>query len=321
MIRLAARQMRLPAISTAVLLVALCAVLAVVRHSMTTFAQTSGLSACLATGGDCNQLIQAFGRHYDVWRGLVYALGFAPALAGLFWGAPLIAREVEQGTHRLAWTQSVSRRRWLVVRVGLYLAGAVAVGALLTWLFTWWYGPLVQVEPGSYDSIQPQVFESHGVVLVATMLYAFALGTAAGALIRHTVGAMAVTVAGYAAERVFFIFQRSHLLPPVSITVPFGQVPGGQLATAWMLDDSVVDGAGHRAGLRQVLDACDVRILPGQGLRSLVPCADAHGFREVVSYQPLSRFWPLQFTESAIIAGLAVLFLVLASWWTLRRLS
>ena len=42
-----------------------------------------------------------------------------PALIGMFWGAPLIAHELETGTFRLAWTQSVSRRRWLLVKMGL----------------------------------------------------------------------------------------------------------------------------------------------------------------------------------------------------------
>jgi len=32
-----------------------------------------------------------------------------PLLIGMFWGAPLISREFEAGTFRLAWTQGVTR--------------------------------------------------------------------------------------------------------------------------------------------------------------------------------------------------------------------
>ena len=50
-------------------------------------------------------------------------LAVVPAVVGAFWGAPLVARELEAGTHRLAWTQSVTRGRWLATRLGLTLLG------------------------------------------------------------------------------------------------------------------------------------------------------------------------------------------------------
>ena len=36
-----------------------------------------------------------------------------------FWGAPLVTRELEAGTHRLVWNQSVTRTRWLATKLGL----------------------------------------------------------------------------------------------------------------------------------------------------------------------------------------------------------
>jgi ABC-type transport system involved in multi-copper enzyme maturation permease subunit len=39
-----------------------------------------------------------------------------PALIGAFIGAPLFSREFEQGTHVLAFTQSVSRTRWMATK-------------------------------------------------------------------------------------------------------------------------------------------------------------------------------------------------------------
>jgi hypothetical protein len=321
MIRLAWRQMRITGIATVVLLAALVVTLVLTNRSMTAFMHNSGLSSCLASNGDCNDLIDSFTSKYDVTTSLVSVLSFVPALVGLFWGAPLIAREVEQATHRLVWTQSISRRRWLTIRIGLFLVAAAALGAVLTWLLTWWYGPLIQAQPDGYDSIQPSVFELRGIVLVATMLFAFALGTAAGAVIRRTVPAMGVTLAGYVGERLFFLFERGHLIPPKSVTMPFGQVDAVP-QSAWVLNQSIIDGTGHTVGLRAVAEACgSVTVTLGKGPGTLAPCAAAQGFRSVVTYQPLSRFWPLQGIESGILVAAAVLLLGAAAWWTLRRIS
>src|SRR5262249_24464833 len=41
-------------------------------------------------------------------------LASLPLLLGAFIGAPLVSRELEQGTYLLAWTQGVPRRRWLL---------------------------------------------------------------------------------------------------------------------------------------------------------------------------------------------------------------
>lgn len=46
----------------------------------------------------------------DVYTGLLVVLA-VPAVIGMFWGAPLISRELETGTHYLAWNQGVTRTR------------------------------------------------------------------------------------------------------------------------------------------------------------------------------------------------------------------
>ena len=68
------------------------------------------LSSCLppATRSGCDLIVTHF---RDQFAGSVRAarwLTLLPALAGLFIGAPLLARELEHGTHRLAWTQSLT---------------------------------------------------------------------------------------------------------------------------------------------------------------------------------------------------------------------
>ena len=66
----------------------------------------------------------------------------APALIGLFWGAPLIARELETGTYRLAWNQSVTRSRWTLAKLGIGGLASVAVAGLLSLMITWWASPI-----------------------------------------------------------------------------------------------------------------------------------------------------------------------------------
>ena len=53
----------------------------------------------------------------QIYTFVTIAMMLAPAVIGMFWGAPLVARELEAGTHRLVWNQSVTRTRWLVIKV------------------------------------------------------------------------------------------------------------------------------------------------------------------------------------------------------------
>jgi len=60
----------------------------------------------------CQDLAAQFAGRFGSRGAIGILLWFLPLFVGLFWGAPLIARELEHGTHRLVWTQGVSRRRW-----------------------------------------------------------------------------------------------------------------------------------------------------------------------------------------------------------------
>ena len=102
-----------------------------------------------------------------------------PGLIGIFWGAPLVARELESGTFRLAWTQSISRTRWTLCKLGLLGLAGMAVAGLCSVLVTWWASPLdLAVGNGPFAH-----FDVRGVVPVAYAAFAFSLGVAAGAII------------------------------------------------------------------------------------------------------------------------------------------
>jgi ABC-2 family transporter protein len=200
------------------------------------------------------------------------AILLAPAVIGLFWGAPLIARELETGTAALAWNQSVTRTRWLAVKLTVIGLTAMAVTEALSLMQTWWAAPISQaVADGSGAGVAQSRFSqlnfaSHGITPVGYAAFAFALGVTAGALIRRTVPAMAVTLAIFAALQVAMpLWVRPHLAPPDRTVIPVTSLggagpsqtgPGGDAFTlyalnvpgqpgAWLLSSGPVNAAGR----------------------------------------------------------------------------
>jgi ABC-type transport system involved in multi-copper enzyme maturation permease subunit len=140
-----------------------------------------------------------------------------PGLIGMFWGAPLAAREFETGTFRLAWTQGVTRTRWLAAKLGIAGVAAIAAGELFSLMVHWWSSPIHKANPG-YTPFVSGSFHA-GVAPAGYAAFAFALGVTAGLLIRRTLPAMAVTLAVYTAVIIAFPgWVRPHLIPPVQTT-------------------------------------------------------------------------------------------------------
>jgi ABC-type transport system involved in multi-copper enzyme maturation permease subunit len=155
---------------------------------------------------------------YGTYEIVARLLLIAPALIGVFWGAPLLAREFETGTFRLVWTQSVTRRRWLAVKLTLVGGASVIVTGLLSWAVTWWSGPVDRV---TLDRFSALVFSERGLVPLGYAAFAFAVGVALGLLLRRTVPAMAATLAVFVGARLAFTqWIRPHLMAPVHQTVP-----------------------------------------------------------------------------------------------------
>lgn len=140
---------------------------------------------------------------------VIPALSSLPLLVGAFIGAPLVARELEQGTYLLAWTQGVSRRRWLLAKLGV-LVGLSCLGlAALAGLMAWWSAPVDPV-------VGPWLtFDVGGLVPFAYAFFALSLGVAAGTIVRQTVGAMFATGAIFVAVRLAVAQLRPHFLPPL----------------------------------------------------------------------------------------------------------
>src|SRR3954449_1786595 len=172
---------------------------------------------------------------YIVGQVLLYAV---PPVIGAFWGAPLIARELETGTHRLVWSQSISRWRWLAVKVGVTGLGAMAITGLLSFAVTWWSAPIDDALNSGQDSntylprMFPSTFSARGLVPVGYAAFAFALGVAIGLVVRRTLVALAITLAAVILVQVLTpTLIRPHLMAPTEayLTVSLDNIRGFML--------------------------------------------------------------------------------------------
>jgi hypothetical protein len=349
MLWLSVRQFRTQALVAAAALAALAVVVVLVGSQLLADFHTS-VSTCTGST-NCSDAANNFVDKYTqmaTWLdGLVLVV---PGLIGVFWGAPLLARELESGTFRLAWTQSISRARWTLTKLGLLgLAGMVAAG-LCSLMVTWWSSPLdFVVGAGPFAH-----YDTRGIVPVAYAAFAFTLGVAAGAVVRRTVAAMATALVAFAAVRVAFVeWVRPHLMTPLTMRSPFTiasprrvQVGAHLPPGAWVVHESVVNRAGeavrggatgfavnpftavgpggvHIAGVGSCpnLKPSGAQASSFQQAGDLVArCVDQLHLSNVVVYQPANRYWPFQAYESLIFVGLAVVVGAFTMWW-IRRLN
>jgi len=243
-------------------------------------------------------------------------LNFAPYAIGGFLGAPLLARELEAGTWQLAWTQAVPRRRWLAVKVMVLGTVSVLLVAGLSAVIGWYRQPLDLL--GGFDITG---FDLTGIAPMAYTLFAFALGVAAGAVLRRSLPAAAGAFVLFLAVRFTVAgWIRPHFRMPVTRIDAF--VPGsGDLTDGtsnvrdMILSQGFIDAGGrHITGLGAVILEGKAR---EQGGDPTVYLHD-HGIQRWVVFQPIARYWPFQLIETVTFAGLAVLLLALV-FWRIRR--
>lgn len=319
----------------------------------------------LATGPHLRDLAAQGGSLFDALTGndrnLFYAgialVAAAPPIIGAFWGAPLVARELEAGTYRLVWTQSVTRSRWLGVKTALTCAVAAAVIALVSLAVTWWSSPLDgavgSTHGGLPGRLTPISFAMRGIAPIGYVLFALALGIAVGAVLRRSLLALAVTLALYVVVQLLVpAVVRPHLLPPVveAVTIGYSTLDGINsdagpglgitLHTGdrddWIIAQTTIDSDGRPATLplwfvecitprnaqpaTQSSGATSLHTQAGTSGTCLARLSDA-GYRQLVTYQPADRFWPLQGVETALYVTAAALLLAVSWFWVSRRIG
>ena len=341
MIWLTWRQFRVQAIVAGAALAAFAITLAVTGPHLAALYDNAGLASCRASCGTLasNFINTVKGTASEiVFYVGVFVLYATPALMGMFWGAPLVTREIESGSFRLAWNQSVTRSRWIAIKLGFIGLAAMATAGLFSLMTSWWSIPLhraAQQAPSNSLSISrlgPFLFGATGVAPVGYAAFGFALGVTVGVLVRRTIPAMAITIAIFAAVQILVPgFVRPHVITPVHALEPLGAVSlagfgdsnNGTIIVmevgsinaapgAWITSSHPANAAGQ--AVTHVPQAC--MSLSG----NFVQCLASHGVHVAVTYQPVSRYWPLQWTETGMYVVLA---LVLGSicYWRVRRLS
>jgi hypothetical protein len=255
-----------------------------------------------------------------VGRDLQVLSTLIPAVAGLLLGAPLVAHETETGTTSFAWTQGITRSRWLLVKAGWLLLAAAACGAVVAALVTFWSGPVNAMRGNQFGS---SFFDTQGIAPIGYAVFATALGIAAGALLRRTLPAIAVTLGVFTGIRVLFDFYlRQHLMPAATHLSSLG-APWSPRGIAWFLNSAIVDRSGRVfTGTffdnGYLISAACGRVATTGGPAAGLSCMQTSGYRVAITYQPAWRYWPFQGIETAIYLLLAAALVALA-WYVVRR--
>jgi hypothetical protein len=327
---LAWRQFRPQATITLVAMAAYAFLLAATGPHLAALFAARGLDGChgVACTGPASRFAISLNRNgYAVL--FLFSAGInllAPLLIGLFWGAPLIARELESGTAALAWNQSVTRTRWLAVKLAMGGLAAMAVAEAMALMHDWWEAPINQaINDGAPFNIAASRFSelnfvTHGTAPLGYAAFAFALGVTAGVLYRRILPAMAVTLALFIGLQVAVpLWVRPNLAPPGHAVIPVTSLSPGSAAPygpndanftayadivpgqsgAWLLSSGPVTAAGQATSATPA--DCT-----GTGPAAFIGCLGSHGIRESVTYQPASRYWPFQLAETGLYLALAL---------------
>jgi hypothetical protein len=321
MIWLAWRQLRAQLLVTGVAL----AVLGIYLVVLGTQIRAGHHDAVASCGDACGSALREFQSHF---QGRLYLLDalllVTPALLGMFWGAPLVARELEAGTHRLVWNQSVSRRRWLIVRLAVVTATAAALTGLFSLLLTWAASPYDAVAADRFTAL---LFGARNLVPVAYTCCSVVLGALTGLVLRRTVPAMALTALLFAAVQVAVpTAVRPHLGTPVHGTQAMSadairnlsflgaqaDVEGLDLPDVWVVSTSKLLTADGRTVDLDRYHGC----LSGQ-FDVMAQCVAALDLHVDVAYHPGGRYWRFQWLESLLFLT-AALALTGAALWRIR---
>jgi len=327
MIKLAWRQSRSQALVALVLVGVVAAVAVATRPLLVNMVAGASASGPLLENG-----------FLVLQRAFVAIVIGAPVLVGVFWGAPLIARELETGTFRLVWTQSVTRARWLGMKLLVVGLAGVVVAGLLSLIVTWWSDPLYhlafssQTTPNRFGLFD---FGAGWIVPLSYAAFGFMVGATAGLLFRRTLPAMGLAIAAFAVVRITATYWvRPYFMSPVKTNLsltssllnvgvmkpldggPVRLEPLAHIPNAWVYSVDIVDNAGHAPSAEALRNAAAGAGRPGAILDNL-----AATYHAVVTSQPADRFWAFQGIETAVFIALAALLAGLCFWWVRHRIA
>ncbi len=272
------------------------------------------------TSNACGNLNSAFNStDWTIGNTLNILMQLVPVLIGAFAGAPVLARELETGTYRYAWTQGFGRARWTVAKLVLIGVTVTAAAGAFSQVFTWFYRPFLAQE--DMTVLNATVFDTRGISFAAWTLAAFAIGVFFGMLFRRIVPAMAVTLGVYLGLALATWGLRAHYpVALVSSNPGIGGLGPFNVHDPWVLS-TWFTGPGGKPANPSVVNQV-FALFPHNGAprvkETLAQAFAQHGITEWWRYIPVNRFWPMQFIEAGWLLVLSVL-LMAATVWLVRR--
>jgi hypothetical protein len=306
------RQQRTEAVLSAAMVVLLAALFIPAGLHLASFYDHHDVARCIAGQKTlaCGQTLAAFGNRAGILRSVIPWLTLLPGMVGVALAAPIVL-DLEGGTYRLAWTQSITRGRWIAIRFSLAVGTALAAAGLLAVLFTWYRTPLDHVY-GRFDGTS---FDLEGTVSLGYALFPLGLGLAVGVVWRRTAPAVIASFLAYVACRLFVDgWLRQRFVTPLSATWSI-KSRGPNLNSDWVLSSGMSDRAGHLFGGNfAALQACGrVAFKGAKELNANCLARHGAGYNHAV-WQPNSRFWEFQGIETTLFAGLGLLLIAFAAW-------
>ncbi|BEL04537.1 ABC transporter permease [Actinoplanes sichuanensis] len=267
---------------------------------------------------DCTASFRRLDDEYGYLENLLAAFYLVPVVIGAFLGAPLLARELEDGTWQLAWTQAVPRMRWLAAKLVALAGVTVVLTAMFTAVLTWFRQPFDAWE----GRFQYDAFDLEGLVPVAYALFAFAAATAAGAILRRSLPAFGVAFGAFLAARmsVALLARPAYDTPLTTLQpVPVGGAKGWPASSAadWMIERGYADAAGRRLSATEYYDLEAAADQAGTNLNQFL---HARGIQQVAVYHPAGRFWTFQVIETTLFVTVAVVLIGVVVWRVRRRM-
>jgi hypothetical protein len=278
----------------------------------------------------CGELVLNFDTTGGILKG-GFVLQPVPALIGAFVGPLVLARELETGTFRYAWTQGFGRWRWTLAKLVMLGVAVAAIAGAFSVLVSWYYQPYLASGNGTVFSspspLSPGLFDLRGVTFAAWTLAALATGALAGMLIRRVVPAIVATLAAYAGLALLAgNVLRQHYLTP--LVAKGSNLPGA----AWITSEWWTTGGkfafGGRPPLSLLPQLCPTSFVASghgginsSGSLSPTQCLVQHGYTQWADYQPASHFWPFQWIEGGWLLALSVLLIAVTVWLVRRRVA
>jgi len=269
-----------------------------------------------AASAICDVANRPFSNYHQTAGDVLFILLLIPPLVGVFVGAPVLARELETGTFRFAWTQGCGRLRWAVAKLALLAIAVTAAAGAFSLLFSWYYQPFFAARLDGV--LAPQLFVLRGVDYAAWTLFAFALGAVAGVLIRRTVPAMATSLAAWAGlylGTVLFLRQR-YQTPLVMKGSPSYYNPPWVVGTWYTGPNGATVG---QQTIRYVMAQAPASVRNSPNPNAASVYLSAHHYTQWTSYHPEGRFWHFQLIEGGWLLVLSLLLLAATIWLVRHR--